>query len=1364
MQKSLQKLKPITPFLSAILFLFDFGFTRSNELDNSNKIGNALNHASTYYWLARYKDSDSNDFLKARKWYENALKAIESDSLNDYKDLYIIAKKGLEDTDIRYDNNFDNIHNDYPIFDLITKRVTTYEYFDDPDVTAATYSIDGALGILEKTQPKDDIQVMMIVISDPVNNALEDELLYSINKHAQFFPRPAEEILQIISIKEFETLYRIPVIDESSAILDKLLTAWNQRHLMIVKLVQNDVVDDVFYFGTWIYLYDSEKKKIIKSIYSDGFTEDRRRISTDYMLLIAMLFALSLILNFTTSTFYSLLTSKSKREVKFYSVLYSLFCGMVIHLGIITAFNLWAPESSSLSILPINRFWIFSFALTFSIIPIFLTYLIGIKIPGISEKLSDGETLASFGIGSILAVIGTLGYFFIIKFNFISFLPFAIVASALSLVTSIFMGYGISKKFFEDENKGLIYLPLYFLTSILIVMSIMAADIFYLYIAIISGALAPVIIFLALRRMRALESFDLIQNKNNLGKDISSDNYITILQNPPQFIEKIPGLNFRNEVADFFFEEESNKMKVLLIDGPRGCGKTRLAMEIAKSVIIKYNDKKNLSENKDYILFGDCDELSEDGSGVPFEPFSQAMHSMLGAGRFEPASKRANKIKAGFEELGMDDALGAVGLGIMSNILGSSDEKDEITQSTVVEMADIIEKTLVQLSKDRPVVFIIDDTHWMDGQTFALFKAVLQNLVSLEKLSDIYFIATNCNTFKDESNIIFKKTLKSYGPNKLINLKVLDSPAFLDDTRFEEFLSRGLYFDNQSASRLSKYLIKFKVSNISQVIQTVKALLSKDLLIFNKNTVSLHQDFNERAIDPPGNLYSRISQMLTGLTVSQRRIIECAAFIGNEVNASTISTALKLPFIDTLDNLRDLEKKGFINDVLEQDDVYQFASSDILNGIRFSTSKSSEDATNISQIVKEYQFLITKSISEQHKIDYQDNSTFSNIDDNIIFKLAKRSMASGDRMLEHALFYNIEAQVRAKKKNYFYECIVFGKNVLGIIERLNIKEINLAIFDSFKITISTLTETNQAPKKITDIYLRIKKIIMNFNEKNYQVLLHLSCLYADAIIHDFSSWYSEEIKKTLLDDINNMITSEKYNIDKLTSIYGELSINRLTKDKKSIERLDMILKKLDKVKPGSVKENYFKDRLKSELIEDKIKELIENKELDSNSLNLIESGIEIKEKINDLEGLCQLKLFLADYYAQKNEFEKAEKIYEQALELAKDVGSMDFASDANSGLGNIFFKNNDSKNALIRYGKACVESKFDENIPNQYNALIGIHKIGLKTKNKEILIEYSDEVSHLNDIDLKKGEQFEELANLIKNCSDFYETPSFINK
>ena len=1364
MQKSLQKFKLFNLSLSVILFLFDFGFSQSNELDNSNKIKNALNHASTYYWLARYKDSDSNDFLKARNWYESALKAIESDSLNEYKDLYIIAKKGLEDTDIRYDNNFDNIHNDYPIFDLITKRVNTYEYYDDPDVAAATYSIDGALDILDKTQPKDDIQVMMIVISDPVNNALEDELLYSINSYAQFFPRPAEEILQNISIEEFETLYQIPDLGKSSSILDKLLTTWNQRHLMIVKLVQNDIVDDVYYFGTWIYLYDSEKKKIIKSIYSDGFSEDRRRISSDIVLLISMLLTLSLILNFIISPFYSLLTSKSKREVKFYSVLFSLFCSMVIHIGIIATFNLWAPESSSLSILPMNRLWIFSFALSLSIIPIFLTYLVGIKIPGISEKLSDGETLASFGVGSILATLGTLGYFFIIKFNFMSFLPFAVVACSLSLVTSIFMGYGISKKFFEDENKGLIYLPLYLLTFIFIIISVMAADIFYSYLAIISGALAPIAIFQLLRIIRSRESIDSMQINSKLKNDLSPDNYVTILQNPTQFIEKIPGLNFRDEVADFFFDEKNNKIKILLIDGPRGCGKTRMAREIAKSVINKYNDKKNLPENKDYILFGDCDELSEDGSGVPFEPFSQAMHSMLGAGRFEPASKRANKIKAGFEELGMNDALGTVGLGIMNNILGSSNEKEEITQSTVVEMADIIEKTLVQLSKDRPVVFIIDDTHWIDGQTFALFKVVLQNLVSMEKLSDVHFIATNCNTFTDESNIIFKKTLKSFGPNKLINLKVLDSSTFLDDTRFEEFLSRGLYFDNQSASRLSKYLIKFKVNNISQVIQTVKTLLSRDLLNFNKHTVSLHQDFNERSIDPPGKLYSRISKMLTGLTVNQRRIIECAAFIGNEVNASTISTALKLPFIDTLDNLRDLEKKGFINDVLDQDDVYQFASSNILNGIRFSTSKSSEGTTNISQLVKEYQFLITRSISEKHNIDYKNDSTFENIDDNIVFKLAKRSMASGDRMLEQALSYNIEAQIRAKKKNYFYESIVFGKNVLDIIERLNTEDLSLAIFDSFKITIVTLVETNQAPKKITDTYLKMKKIVTNSKEIDYTVLLHLSCLYVDAIIHDFSGWYSEEIKKTLHDDINDILTAEKFDIHELISIYGEISINRLSKDKGFIEKLNMLLNKLDKIKPTSLKENYFKDRLISELIEDKIKELIEYEKVDDDSMNLIKSGIKIKEKIDDTEGLCQLKLFLADYLAQNNEYEKAEKIYKEALGLAKDVGSMDFASDAHSGLGKIFFKNNDLKNALIQFSKACVESKFDENIPNQYNALIGIHKIGLKTKNKEILIEYSDEVSHLNDIDMKKDEQFEELSNLIKDCNDFYDTPSFINK
>ena len=80
---------------------------------------------------------------------------------------------------------------------------------------------------------------------------------------------------------------------------------------MIVKLFQM-ILLMMFTILVLGFIFMILKKKIIKSIYSDGFSEDRRRISSDIVLLISILLTLSLILNFIISPFCPLLTQNQR--------------------------------------------------------------------------------------------------------------------------------------------------------------------------------------------------------------------------------------------------------------------------------------------------------------------------------------------------------------------------------------------------------------------------------------------------------------------------------------------------------------------------------------------------------------------------------------------------------------------------------------------------------------------------------------------------------------------------------------------------------------------------------------------------------------------------------------------------------------------------------------------------------------------------------------------------------------------------------------------------------------------------------------------------------------------------------------------
>ena len=1333
------------------LFLLSFLFADQSK-SKQDLIEESLNHATTYYWLARYKDSNAKDFDKARKWYQNAIELIDSDTVENYDDLRAIAIKGLKEADVHHENNFDNIHNDYPLYDIVNNYKPTYEFYDDPDVIAATNSISDALALLQYANPKDDMQMMAIVLSDPENNALEDELRFTINTKPQYFTRPSEEILAVVSEDELRILYEFPDNPKTFEILSRLAKAWGQKHIMVFKLIENDIIEYVNYFGTWAYLFDSSKNQITKSAYSDGFAEDKRHIRYQKFILIVIALFVCIMLPLLYSALYPMLFKSNKRPVFIYTSLFSFISTFIINQLLIISFRLWAPEASTLSILPINRFWIFSFCFTVSVVPVILVYLFGSQFKGIKDRISDGETLAALAGGVLIGNIFTLGISYIERYEIFELLqltPFLI----LPIISStIYLGYGVSVKFYNNYNKHLAAIPIYITISYLLNIAFLSNNNLYLIIALIISIALPVGIYIFLK----IKNF---YYKNNNDTDdatfidgINNESYIKILEHPQNFIESVVGENIRNKYSEYLLgkkENSSSKLKTLLITGPSGCGKTRLANEIAKTTIKMYNKLNNIEKDSegstDWILFGDCDEMTSDGSaGVPFEPFSQAMHSLLGAGRFEPPAKRANKIKAGFEKLGMEEALGAAGLGIMNSILGSGDS-EEITPATAVEMADIVEKSLLKLAEDRPVVFIIDDTHWIDDQTFALFKELLKRLSTATNLNKLSLIVTAHENYNSEGSGRCAKMLKTFGPNKLVNLEEITGDSFLGKDRFEEFLSRGLFFENQSAAKIMRYLNKYNVSSISQVIKVVELIHGKDGLNYSDSKVSIKGNFTISSLKPPSDTMAQVSDLLADLDPEEKRIIECAAFIGTEVNASTISVALQTPRLSTLVSLRRLEKKGLIKDVLDQDDVYAFTSSSLLNGIRYITSNFSDKNNDISQIVREYQRRITISLEKKNNIDIENKDSIENIGDHVVFKLAKRSMAAGEIMHERALFYNQAAQDRALKTKFYFEVISFGQNIISLSEKIGNKADN-DLARSFFSTITSMTNTNHAPKKIYKFYKKAHKIFSNDTSQEVHKI-KLNNLFVDAIIHDYSNYYESTIIDNVKQELNEAIEKFDNKGIQLEILYVKLSLLRLDEENKTIENLEKLL---DDVKNASPEENiWFQKRLQSEILEEAIKISLdsENDKIES----FIDDGIVLKNEIDDQEGLCQILILKAEHYLKINkDLNEVEKIYLEAEKISMDIGSYDFASDSHSGLGQVYFLKNDYTKSLAHFSKASVESKIDDNIPNQYVALIGIHKILEITKDKEIFMEFSDEVEHIINKDSEHGKFYNELIQLVE--------------
>ena len=83
-------------------------------------------------------------------------------------------------------------------------------------------------------------------------------------------------------------------------------------------------------------------------------------------------------------------------------------------------------------------------------------------------------------------------------------------------------------------------------------------------------------------------------------------------------------------------------------------------------------------------------------------------------------------------------------------------------------MSLIVYQTLIGLSKESPVVLIIDDLHWMDDITFNLFELLLKKITKTE-CENIFLIFTSRYKENNKNKLAAVDLIKGLSKDQLLN-------------------------------------------------------------------------------------------------------------------------------------------------------------------------------------------------------------------------------------------------------------------------------------------------------------------------------------------------------------------------------------------------------------------------------------------------------------------------------------------------------------------------------------------------------------------------------------------------------------------
>ncbi|MBG79770.1 MAG: hypothetical protein CMJ39_03545 [Phycisphaerae bacterium] len=1306
--------------------------TDSIETTTEETMADYLNHANTMYWVSRARPWSLTEVKRSLEFYDLAEQMIEHEPLEIQAQLKLQIEKGRQQVETMLDERSEQLGSWSPYYGLLFGQDEIYEWYDNPVEIAAERIASSILDPstrlhMENDQPYMIIQTDLGDLEEEHGEAARDVIHVYINNNKPFYAISEREIAANLNSTMLEKLQANPPDPDA---LKELASSVSSDEMTvdsigIITITHNDSVEGLCYLGGYYQKWPTGASTATREWYVDGFAEDVGFVeAVVYLLLLLGLLWQPLIVGTLRSGFLDKKALGHTSRPPVWSMTVAVIGGFAFSAMAKAGLSMATPDLEMLHPTSLSIAWIAGSSVILLVLPILLVYVTTTRFNSIATRLGNVDMVAILLAGSWYgAQINLLLHAAPIE----GLGPALAMLSLPALLGSVTL-VGVAHSYCLWNRSGSHWDAAATTAGILALTAAAIIEVRGTWPAsILAGCLPPATYLLVILLKTAWnlqrQSEDPTELQHNKGD---------LLRNPP-FIDTTASTELFNSLLEDLLGDAASDdaIEIAWLEGDRGCGKTRIAKELAERITQEVASR-NLADET-IILFGDCNEPGDPEADVPYEPLRQAFSQLMGVERFGNPAENARKMQEGLSKVASNASVAGSAISVALDLAGSDDESFTSANEGMIadEMTEILGNT-VKPDGEHPggkrVVLIIDDIQWIDDDSNNLLNILLERLVEQFVSGDknmqnrVCLLITsrtdipkdNNETDKSEECLEKLEELQNRGVANLIRPEPIHSilgsdenslewrDGLLEKLRCMERARRAITSELElKGLELPLHRLEFiKIALEQHALKTIDGRIDLD------STVPLHE------ISAGKEFKDMVANELKGLDRRLLDILQCCAVIGRSFHVSLVAEIFEIDIIELLSLLKEAEEREIIFDQIETDGIYEFRDKRIAGAFR---SEPREDPTEVHQMVREYHRRFVAIRARELDAKYSDETL---IPFNDVLAIATHAAMVAENMPMETIRWSRLACAKCRQRRLYGRAIRELQPALNLIKgRRDLAIPSADRIDLFLIHAELLLKAEQEQEIALDSIERAETLLNETVDPDEQArhkatLLRGLSLYqmrkfseADAVVQKLLDapspplWMKARARfiKALCMDPSSQ-AAEKH--ETLEQLFKDTSAAIDQNEDPNIRHQLILLQSEICNSLGQSRLNHAKDTQGAE--------------------DILKLGLELNRspQVSDRKGEAIGHSRLGDVYVHKGMIDEARESYGLNLSISRETGDLSGIIIMTSKLGQFALDEADSqtdgnRTALINEGRRCYEESALVAIKNKRTFSLGFAIKGL---------------------------------------------------